>query len=46
MSPEELEKLPKPLERTMTNLELQVMGEIIDRIKNAGQITPVIDWQL
>ena len=46
MSPEELEKLPKPLARTMTNLELQVMGEIIDRIKNAGQITPVIDWQL
>ncbi|MDD3253817.1 MAG: phage minor capsid protein [Lachnospiraceae bacterium] len=44
MTPEELEKLPKPLERTMTNLELSIMAEIIDRIKNAAEITPVVDW--
>lgn len=44
MTPEELEKLPKPLERTMTALELSIMDEIIQRIKEAAQITPVIDW--
>ena len=42
MTPEELEKLPKPLERTMTALELAVMSEIIQRIKEVSQITPVI----
>lgn len=46
MTPEELEKLPKPLERTMTDLELSIMDEIIQRIKEAAQITPVIDWLL
>lgn len=46
MTPEELEKLPKPLERTMTALELSIMNEIIQRIKEVGQITPVTDWML
>lgn len=46
MTPEELEKLPKPLERTMTALELSVMDEIIQRIQAAAQITPLIDWLL
>lgn len=46
MTPEELEKLPKPLERTMTVLELSIMSEIVERIKEAAQITPVIDWLL
>ena len=46
MTPEELEKLPKPLERTMTALELSVMDEIIQRIQVAAQITPLIDWLL
>lgn len=46
MTPEELEKLPKPLERTMTALELSIMDEIIQRIKEVAQITPVIDWLL
>ena len=46
MTPEELEKLPKPLERTMTALELSIMEEVIQRIKEVGQITPVIDWML
>lgn len=44
MTPEEMEKLPKPLERTMTALELAIMTEIINRIKAAAQITPVVDW--
>ena len=46
MTPEELEKLPKPLERTMTALENDVMSEIIGRIKEVAQITPVTDWLL
>lgn len=46
MTPEELEKLPKPLERTMTALELSIMDEIIQRIKEAAHVTPVIDWLL
>lgn len=46
MTPEELEKLPKPLERTMTALELSIMDEIIQRIKEAARVTPVIDWLL
>ena len=46
MTPEELEKLPKPLERTMTALELSIMDEIIQRIKETAQVTPVIDWLL
>ena len=46
MTPEELEKLPKPLERTMTALELSIMNEVIQRIKEVGRLTPVIDWML
>lgn len=46
MTPEELEKLPKPLERTMTALEMSVMAEVVQRIKDTAQITPVIDWML
>jgi hypothetical protein len=46
VTPEELEKLPKPLERSMTALELSIMNEIIERIKETAQITPVIDWLL
>lgn len=46
MTPEELEKLPKPLERTMTNLELSIMAEIIDRIRDSAEITPVVDWMI
>lgn len=46
MTPEELEKLPKPLERTMTALELSIMKEIVERVKEAARITPVIDWYL
>lgn len=46
MTPEELEKLPKPLERTMTALELSIMTEIVERIKETAQITPVVDWLL
>lgn len=46
MTPEELEKLPKPLERTMTALETSIMAEIVERIRETAQVTPVIDWLL
>lgn len=46
MTPEELEKLPKPIERTMTSLELSIMDEIIQRIKETAKVTPIIDWLL
>lgn len=46
MTPEELEKLPKPLERTMTALEMSIMAEIVERIKKTAEVTPVIDWML
>ena len=46
MTPEELESLPKPLERTMTALELSIMNEVVQRIKETSQITPVTDWYL
>ena len=35
-----MEKLPKPLERTISKLELEVMGEVVDRIKKAHEINP------
>ena len=44
MTPEELEKLPKPLERILTALEEAIMDEIVERIKETAEITPVIDW--
>lgn len=44
VTPEEMEKLPKPLERTMTSLELSIMEEIVQRIKATAQITPMSDW--
>ncbi len=46
MTPEELEKLPKPLERTMTALEMDIMLEVVNRIRECSQITPVTDWLL
>lgn len=46
MTPDELESLPKPTERIMTAMELAIMMEIVERIKNAGEVTPLIDWTL
>lgn len=46
MTPEELEKLPKPLERTMSTLEMSIMQEIVERIRDTAQITPVTDHLL
>lgn len=40
MTPQEMEKLPKPLEKTISKLELEVMGEVVDRIKKAHEINP------
>ena len=46
MTPEELEKLPKPLERTMSALEKGIMSEIVERLQEAAKVTPVTDWLL
>jgi hypothetical protein len=46
LTPDELEKLPKPMERIMTAMEMSIMAEIVERIENAGLITPLIDWTL
>lgn len=46
MTPDELEQLPKPTERIMTAMEIAIMTEIVERIKNAGEVTPLIDWTL
>jgi len=46
LTPDELEKLPKPTERIMTAMEMSIMAEIVERIENAGLITPLIDWTL
>lgn len=46
MTPEEMEKLPKPIEKIMSNLELSVMSDVVERIKNASKITPLINSKL
>lgn len=46
MTPQEMEKLPKPLERTISKLELEIMGEVVDRIKKAYEIAPVGEHML
>lgn len=46
MTPDELESLPKPIERIMTAMEMAVMAEMVERIKNTSEITPLIDWTL
>lgn len=46
MTPNELESLPKPTERILTAMELAVMAEIVERIKNTGEITPLIYWMM
>lgn len=46
MTPSELERLPKPIERIITAMELAIMSEVVERIKNTEEITPLIDWTL
>ena len=46
MTPQEMEKLPKPLEKTISKLELEIMGEVVDRIKKAYEIAPVGEHML
>ncbi|MBP3927853.1 MAG: phage minor capsid protein, partial [Clostridium sp.] len=46
MTPEEMEKLPKKLEKIFSNLELDVMADIVERLKETKDITPTIDWLL
>lgn len=44
MTPEDMEKLPKPLDRLMADLEMNIMAEVVDRIKDIKKITPTINY--
>jgi hypothetical protein len=46
MTPEELETLPKELEKLFSRLETQVMQEVVDRIKISGEIIPSVQHRL
>lgn len=46
MTPEELETLPKELEKLFSRLETQVMQEVVDRIKISGEIIPSVEYRL
>lgn len=46
MTPDELKQLPKSTERIIASMELSIMSEIVERIKHANEITPLIDWAL
>ena len=45
-NPSELERMPKELEKIMSELELRVMQDIIRRIKINDEITRSADWQI
>ena len=46
LTPDELERLPKNIEKLMSNLELELMYDIIRKIKRAGTITRATDYQI
>lgn len=45
-TPEELERMPKELEKLYSALEWRIMEDVIRRIKINGEITRSADWQL
>lgn len=46
MTPEELETLPKELEKLFSRLETQVMQEVVERIKLSGELIPSVQYRL
>lgn len=46
LTPDELERMPKEIEKLMSNLELELMYDIIRKIKRAGTITRATDYQI
>lgn len=45
-TPSQLEQMPIPIERLMSNLEMNIMQDIIRRIKINDEITRSADWQI
>lgn len=44
--PNELEAIPLPFEKFMSDLEIRIMQDIVRRIKINGEITRAADWQI
>lgn len=44
--PNELEAIPLPFEKLMSDLEIRIMQDIVRRIKINGEITRAADWQI
>jgi len=46
LSPNQIEALPKPLEKQFRDLENRVMSDIVRRLKNAGEMTAGAEYQV
>lgn len=46
LTPEEMERMPKALEKLYSELEWRIMSDIIRRIKINGEVTRSADWQI
>ena len=46
LTPNELESLPKALEKHFSDLENRVMSDIVRRLKNAGEMTSSAEYQV
>lgn len=46
LTPEEMERMPKALEKLYSELEWRIMEDVIRRIKINGEITRSADWQI
>lgn len=45
-TPEELEFMPRELERMFSKLEWRIMLDVVRRLQEAGEITQTADWQI
>lgn len=46
MKPEDIEAIPIPFEQVFGDLEQMILGDIVRRIKVAGEVTASADWQM
>ena len=45
-TPEELEFMPREIEKMYSDLEWRIMMDIVRRLQLAGEITRTADWQI
>ena len=45
-TPEEMERMPKELEKLYSELEWRILSDIVRRIKRNGEVTRSADWQI